>query len=85
MKYRVIVLKKAQKEALKLPSKDQVRVFAAIAALEDDPFQGKKLNGDLEGLWAMRVWPYRILYNVHRETITVTVVRIGHRQSVYGT
>ena len=83
MTYKIIILKRAQKEAGKLPQKDQQRIAAAIASLQFDPFRGKQLHGDFEGSWAIRVWPYRIVYTIERKIVTVTVLRIGHRKHVY--
>jgi len=80
--YKVIILKSVQKEARKLPQKDQRRVAKAIASLQIDPHRGKQLHGDFEGAWAVRVWPYRIIYTIHRQTVIVTVLKIGHRQGV---
>jgi mRNA interferase RelE/StbE len=81
--YQVFVVRCAQKQAQRLPKKDQKRVAAAIDSLESDPFRGKQLNGDYEGKWSLRVWPYRIVYTIERKIVTVTVLRIGHRKDVY--
>ncbi len=81
--YRIVILKEAQKEARKLPQKDQQRITAAIASLETDPFRGKKLRDDFQGTWSIRVWPYRIVYVIEKEIVTVIVLKIGHRKDVY--
>ncbi|MBI3332079.1 type II toxin-antitoxin system RelE/ParE family toxin [Candidatus Peregrinibacteria bacterium] len=83
MIYRVIILARAKKQLSKLPPKEQRRIVQALASLETDPFRGKQLHGDYEGAWAIRVWPYRIIYTIKKELVTVTVVRIGHRKDVY--
>lgn len=83
MIYVIIIRRDAQKQAKKLPEKDRIRVIAAIASLQSDPFRGKQLHGDLDGAWVIRVWPYRIVYTIEKKIITVTVLRIGHRNSVY--
>ena len=83
MTYKIIILKHAQKEARKLPRKDQQRIAMAIASLQTDPFRGKQLHGNYEGAWAIRVWPYRIIYTVDKKKVTVTVLRVGHRQGIY--
>ena len=59
------------------------RINAAIDMLRENPFAGKKLQGEHEGTWSLRVWPYRIIYVIQRDIITVTVLRVGHRQGVY--
>lgn len=85
MTYTIIILKDAQKETRRLPQKDQQRIATAISSLGTDPFRGKKLHGNYEGAWSIRVWPYRIIYTIDRHIVTVTVLRIGHRQGVYTT
>lgn len=81
--YIVTVKRKAEKEIRSLPKKDQQRVIAAFDVLRGNPFTGKKLEGKYEGAWSFRVWPYRIIYTIHREIVTVFVLRVGHRQGVY--
>ena len=83
MTYRIVMEKRATKAMKKLPKIVQRRIDAVIDLLRHDPFLGKKLEGDFEGAWVIRAWPYRIIYTIENTTITVTIVRIGHRQSVY--
>ena len=82
-KYTVLILKKAERERCTLPPKDQQRVLRAIASLQTDPFRGKQLQGSFAGAFAIRVWPYRIIYTIEKEIVIVTVLRIGHRKEVY--
>ncbi|HAI98920.1 TPA: type II toxin-antitoxin system RelE/ParE family toxin [Candidatus Peribacteria bacterium] len=82
--YAVVLKKRAEKDIAALRRKDQQRVLAVLAVLRENPFAGKRLQGDYEGAWSLRVWPYRIIYTVYRETVTVVVLRVGHRQGVYG-
>ena len=81
--YTVEIKKKAMKEINALSKKEQLRVVAALDILRENPFAGKKLEGKYAGAWSLRVWPYRILYVIYKETVTVTVLRVGHRQGVY--
>lgn len=81
--YRVEVKKGAEKEIRALPRKEQQRVVAAFDVLQKNPFVGKKLEGKYEGAWSLRIGPYRIIYTVDRKIVTVTVLRVGHRQGVY--
>ena len=81
--YELEVKTKAQKELQSLPKKEQNRVLAAFDVLRENPIAGKALEGKYKGLRSLRVWPYRILYAIDHNIITVTVVKIGHRQSVY--
>ncbi len=83
MSYHIVIQRNAQKEMQKLGEKDLARVIRAISGLSADPFVGKKLHGEFAGSYAIRVWPYRIIYEVDQKIVTVIVLRVGHRQGVY--
>ena len=49
-----------------------------------DPIKfGLPLKRNLKGLMKLRVGHYRIIYSVQKNTITVFVIKIGHRKEVY--
>ncbi len=81
--FQIEVKKKAAKEIMNLRPKDQKRIYASFDILRQNPFSGKKLEGEFEGAWSLRVWPYRIIYTIHKEIVTVTVLRVRHRQGAY--
>ena len=81
--FNVWLKPKARKQFDALPVKDKTKVFSALEALREDPFAGKKLQGELFGLYSLRVWPYRIIYTIEKHTITITVVAIGQRKDIY--
>lgn len=81
--YVVAIKMKAKKEIAALPKKDRQRIIAAFEILRENPFAGKRLEGRYEGAWSFRVWPYRIIYTIHQEIVTISVLRVGHRQGVY--
>ena len=81
--YRLIIERRVSKEVSKLPKNAQQRIDDAIQQLRINPFAGKKLEGEYEGAWTIRAWPYRIIYSIDRKLLTVTVLRVGHRQGVY--
>jgi mRNA interferase RelE/StbE len=83
MAYFVIVPKKVQKELKKIDSHYQKKIRIAFLALAGDPHIGKKLEGNYEGQWSLRVWPYRIIYEIHERKLIVLIIRVGHRQGVY--
>ena len=82
--FKVFLSRRASKDYVALPIQIRPRVLTAIHTLADDPYSGKKLRGEHDGHWSLRVWPYRIIYIIEKETVTVTVVTIGHRKDVYG-
>ena len=81
--YFLILKKKAEKEIQALPKREQQRITAAFNVLRKNPFEGKQLEGKYKGAWTFRVWPYRIIYTIHQKTVTVVVLRVGHRQGIY--
>lgn len=83
MIYRIILKPKAEKELKKLPDKDRKRVIELLKKISADPFSGKKLEGEFKNLWSLKVWPYRIIYYIHKKELMIIVIRIRHRQSSY--
>lgn len=81
--FTIVLTKRARKECDKLPKEFRSRVERAIDSLALTPFAGKKLEGEWGGYWALRSWPYRIIYVIQKEIVTVTVIHIDHRQGVY--
>jgi mRNA-degrading endonuclease RelE of RelBE toxin-antitoxin system len=52
--------------------------------LASHPYRvGKALRNDLAGYLSARRGPYRILYRVDDETITVDIIRVDHRAAAY--
>ncbi len=41
------------------------------------------VDRSLKGLMKLRVGDYRVIYSIKRETVTVHVIKIGHRKDVY--
>lgn len=83
MKYRVELKPRAEKELNKLPQRDYYRIITALVGLAIDPFVGKKLEGKYKDCYSLRVWPYRIIYQINKKELLVFVIRIGHRQGIY--
>lgn len=83
--YTVELSKSSEKALIVLSKKDQKRVVGALESLKNDPFTGKKLQGPLKGLWSIRVWPFRIIYSIHKKRVMVSVVAIGNRKDIYNT
>ncbi|MBI5046065.1 MAG: type II toxin-antitoxin system RelE/ParE family toxin [Candidatus Yonathbacteria bacterium] len=73
----------AIKSLKKIPKKQRIKILKAVDGLAVSPYIGKKLQGELAGLFSLRVWPYRILYVVKKKEILVVILDIGHRQNIY--
>ncbi len=80
---RIILSKDAQRQYNRLPKSEQRKIFKKLLGLENNPYSGKKLTGEFEGLWTIRAWPYRILYEVNIKNKRVEIHKIAHRQAAY--
>jgi len=70
----VILSKDAKRQHNRLPQSDQKKVRKKLAVLEQDSLLGKKLTGEFEGVQSLRVWPYRILYEINKKMKRVEVL-----------
>lgn len=84
MVYVVEIKPAARKELAALPGDVRRRIAGKIDQLADDPRHNgcMKLVG-AESTYRVRTEDYRIVYEVHDDTITVLVIRIAHRREVY--
>jgi len=77
----------AERDFARLDNPIQRRVFrylhGRIANAVDPRDFGKPLLHELAGLWRFRVGDYRVLCSIQDEKLTVLVVEIGHRSTVY--
>ncbi len=87
MTWKVTFKNEALKQLRKLNPNVQQRITnylkTRIATDEDPRRFGKALTGDLKGLWRYRVDDYRIVCLLENQTLTVLVVKIGHRSKIY--
>lgn len=82
-----IKLTRAARRALEIELPEQVAaaIYEFVAGpLASNPHRvGKPLMGEFEGSWSARRGDYRVIYDIDKHVVTVTVIRIGHRGSVY--
>lgn len=83
MEYQIKIPKKAQKDLEKIDKRIQSRIKLALIAIRDNPYIGKKLDGQYQDCRSHEVWPYRIIYKIQKKYLIIEVIRIGHRQGVY--
>jgi mRNA interferase RelE/StbE len=84
--YEVQWERRALKQLAALPRKVILAVDAAGESLAKDPRPDgvRKLHGELEGLWRIRVrGSYRLVYEIDDDRRLVWVVKVGARGSVY--
>ena len=68
----------AIKQLKKLQVKEQKKIIKKLILLSTEPYAGKALKGELEGLYSLRAWPYRIVYEVSKKS--VIIYSVVHRQ-----
>ena len=75
----------AENELSKLdkPAAKRILKFLKERVATDPRSSGKALRGDHAGLWRYRIGDYRVICEIRDETVSVLVVRIGHRKEVY--
>ena len=78
---KIVYTVKATGQLKKLSPPELKKVIKKIQTLEITALEGKKLGGKFAGLRSIRAWPYRIIYFLSSETITID--KIEHRQGVY--
>jgi mRNA interferase RelE/StbE len=89
MNYKIEFTKQAQKQLASIPVKQRKLITAWIdlnlSGCENPRFVhgGKSLQGTDNG-WRYRVGSYRIIARIEDDKMLILVVRIGHRQGVYG-
>jgi len=84
--YRLELTGQAEKALRQIAEREPVlyaRVAQALDELEQDPFQGKPLKGQLRGRYSYRIGSYRVLYIIRRQQLVVVVMDIGHRRDIY--
>ncbi len=85
MSFSIRIRKQALKEIEKLPSKNSIEISKAIDSLsfEPRPVGCKKLKGQSETIWRIKVGDFRILYIIEDKIKIVEIRKIGNRKDVY--
>ena len=83
--YKIIISKNAIKDMAHLLTKVTIQIGNAIDKLADNPRPTgcKKLKGEKEYMWRIRVGDYRVLYTIEEKISVVDVRKIGHRKNIY--
>lgn len=81
--YRLVFKKSVAKDLRSIPNADVARILRRIELLGDDPRPpgSEKLSGQEK--YRVRQGVYRIVYEIKDEILIVTVVKVGHRKSIY--
>ncbi|WP_187647260.1 type II toxin-antitoxin system RelE family toxin [Nitrosophilus labii] len=82
--YKVLLDKRVVKDLKKIDKKNREKILAVIEEkIAANPYEGKKLLGDLSDFYRYRVGNYRIIYSIFDDRIEIEIIKIGHRKEVY--
>jgi mRNA interferase RelE/StbE len=82
-KYQIKFPKKVKSQLKEVKIVYQKEVISALEAIREDPYQGKALERELTDRFSFRVGVYRIIYKINPNDNFITILRIGHRSTVY--
>ncbi|MBM2826255.1 MAG: plasmid stabilization system [Dehalococcoidia bacterium] len=84
--FRIVFSNRADRALDWFDTRTAQRIIAALDALSTNPFFSRdvrKLRGELEGKYRLRVGRIRIVYEVLEEEAIIRVDDIAHRGSIY--
>lgn len=82
--WRVVLEASGRRDLNDLPEKYVLPILETLKAIAINPDRlGKPLRTGLRGSHAARCGPFRILYDIDRDSRTVEVFAIDHRSHVY--
>ena len=87
MAWKIEFEQEAEKELARIDRQQAKQIlkylFERIATPEDPHRFGEALRFNLSGFWKYRIGNYRVICDIQDETVTVLVLRVGHRRKVY--
>ena len=87
MKYKVVFTDRAKKQIKKLDRSVAALIIGWIERnlenCENPRIYGKNLIANKSGQWRYRIGDYRIICEIQDEEITILVLEVGHRKSIY--
>ena len=84
--YKILLHRNAAKAYENLDNRTVARINKSIDVLKENPFYGKdikKLRGELEGRYRLRVGRYRVVYRVDEQEKAVIIEDFGAREKIY--
>lgn len=84
MAYKIKYVPEALKQLSKLDKAIAKNIIEYMKKRAETPTaSGKPLRKELKSYWRHRVGSYRVISSIENDTLTVLVIRIGHRKDVY--
>lgn len=81
--YELVFSREAVKGLERATPQTRRRIIRALERMRANPLKGKRLRGELEGLFSLRIGGMRAVYEVDSEQKVVVVHAIGPRGDIY--
>lgn len=82
--YKVFLARSAQKDYAAIRDKKLLRrINTLLETLKQNPFLGKPLQGEFEDCRSIRTFSFRLIYEIDKTRLIITVLRIQHRKESY--
>jgi mRNA interferase RelE/StbE len=81
--YDVVLSRNASRTLEKASPAMRRRIIVALDRLKSEPHSGKRLRGELEGLFSLRIGGMRAVYGLDIKKNMVVVLAIGPRGDIY--
>ena len=81
--FEILFKESVWKDLKKVPKNHLKRILSQIEKLKDNPRPNscEKLTG--QELYRVRQGKYRIVYSIQDNELTIWIIKVGHRSSVY--
>ena len=80
---KILFVKSAEKELLRLNKSLGQRIFQKIRLLKDDPYGQNSQKLEESRGYRIRIGDYRVVYTIDKENQTLLIIKIGHRREIY--
>ncbi len=81
--YKIKWDSRALKDLKKINPKKVKSILKKVGELAENPLVGKPLKGEFQDYRRLRVGQYRVIYSVIKKIITIQILRVGLRGSIY--
>jgi mRNA interferase RelE/StbE len=82
--YTIKTTNQFEKTFKKTDKETRDRIVRRITQLKENPYRNtKKLHGELQGLYSLRVGDHRVMFSLDEEKGLIILLSVGHRKSVY--
>ena len=81
--FEILFKESVWKDLKKVPKNQLKRILSRIEKLKDNPRPNgcEKLTG--QELYRVRQGKYRIVYSIQNNELTIWIIKVGHRSSIY--